>query len=198
MRNRQRPATIREALTLLALVTTLAVAAVLFRRYQEVRDVLRQLALRSDRSLVHDRLIGAHIDLDQLGIHALEPGKAGTILWILNLDECAGCLDSVAPWEHLTEQKEYRLLVLLSGTQTPEVVTRMRALQHTSIYPVSISTIESQLGSLLSNTKLLVHPDGYILMADSRNSGQECGWAFESQVAALLGWTKPEAIRAED
>jgi hypothetical protein len=162
------------------------------------QTVTRQLGLAlpsSLRSQAQDRLIGRQIDVE--GLTGTDTPKTH-VLWILNLDACHGCLDQVAGWRLLEDVKDLDLSILLMGTRSTDADARLRVLSRTHVLQTDRSTTLSAFGVLLPSTKLLVSPEGVVLLADSRSSGQECGWSFDALVNVLLGHGTSTAIRFLD
>ncbi|MGH7467409.1 MAG: hypothetical protein ACRENP_05420 [Longimicrobiales bacterium] len=186
-----------ELVSLSALVVSLGVAYVGIRRTADARELVDSMRLSSARAQAQDRLIGSTLKLARVDAvrQARTNGSRRMLMWIVNLDKCSGCFDAVGEWTRLEQLSDHDAFLLLIGQRTPEVEARLRALDKTHVTSLSADAAAQIFGPLLANTKLLVDPDGIVLLADSRAGGQECGWSFEAQVGAVMGATAGNSIR---
>lgn len=191
----------RDLLALAALALAMLAAVQHYRRVLEATQVIERTGPGYARAAVQDALIGRTIDLGRLGI-APDPAEAGAeaprrpaLIWVLDLDRCQGCFDSVTEWAQLERLAEHDRHMVLTGEPTSDVLARLRVLRATSVVRNLRDSVTALLGPTLANTKLLVDPTGIILLADSRSSGQDCGWSFEAQVGALRGLGSAARIR---
>lgn len=187
-----------ELVTIVALVTGGAAVLHYHERYTDAQEVVARTRGSFVRSSVQDRLIGTTIDLARL---AGRPESRRSqlvrpsLIWILDLDRCDGCFDTVVDWSELEQLADHDLWLFLTGRSTSDVELRLRVLSRTSIRWLSRDSIAAVLGTLHPNTKLLLSPNGTALMVDSRTSGQECGWNFEAQIGTLRGLEWESRIR---
>lgn len=182
--------------TIAALIVLVALSVGSHLRYLEARNALDRTQLGHMRATVQDRLIGSVIDLAPIGGQA--PGTSvsvRTLLWIVDLERCHGCFDSVNEWTQLERLEGYDLWLVLIGPPTADVDARLRALSKTRIRQVPRDSVVSVLGPTPPNTKMLLDDEGIVLLVDSRASGQDCGWNFEAQVGALSGLESARRIR---
>lgn len=185
---------IREIITLSALVVLLAISLISLKRQQELTNALDRSAVSIQRAQIHDRLMGTTVALKKL-LERHQPDSRPTLLWLLDLDRCRGCFDSVGDWSRLESLVGHDLILVLTGEQDAGVEARLRALARTSVVTAPRLAVTEEFGELLPNTKMLVDKSGTVILIDSRTSGQECGWKFESQVGALKGLNTGAAIR---
>jgi len=186
-----------EAITVVALLLALAVAGIAQRRNALLRETILQIRMSSTRAQAQDRLIGKKIDTSSLGL-----GRSATappmLLWIIDLDNCAGCFDDVSEWRRLERLEDHDLALLLVGKPDRSVAARLRALRKTVVAQTTRAEVLGSLGNTLPNTKLLLDAEGIAVLVDSRASGQECGWSFDAQVAAIRGLQSARAIRLNE
>jgi hypothetical protein len=185
---------LRELITVLALIGLASVAGLSAHHAREARAVARFASAGYERSLVHDRLMGTKLDLEALGAD-LEP-KRLVFAWFIDLDRCNGCFDTIADWQYLEESDEHSLILFAAGNVVPSVEKRLRALRRTAIVRTEMARVSNILGFVLPNTKVMIDATGTVLLVDSRYSGQECGWSFEAQAAALRGMEAARPIRS--
>lgn len=191
---------VREAVTGVALLLALGVAALSVWRLARLRAVVVTLRIGGARVQTHDRLIGTAVDLAGFGVDS-PPGATGhearpTLLWILDLERCSGCFDGVGGWTRLEQLEGHDFILILVGTRTRAVDARLRALRKTQVMEAKREDVFAQLGSILPNTKLLLDAERIAVLVDSRASGEGCGWSFEGQVATLKGLDPARSIRA--
>lgn len=152
------------------------------------------------RALTHDRLIGSRIDVSSLGLDASAWAGARSgrpsILWILDLERCFGCIDELGAWSRLEQSGEFEMFLFLIGETTPAVEARLRVLRRTVVTTTTRPAVQAALGAILPSTKVLLDPSGIALLVDSRASRPDCGWSFEAQVGALSGLNSPHEIRS--
>ena len=101
-----------------------------------------------------------------------------------------------AVWNALAEDPSVSRHLLVFGQAVMPDHAR-RALRGTTITVGSREQIETVLGPLLPDTKVLLDHSGTILMSDSRTAASECGWSFEAQVGALRGVLASGVIRSQ-
>lgn len=156
----------------------------------------RQRAV-ANRAIVRDRLIGRRITVDAW-VAAPDPGgrHRPVLLWLLDVDRCPACFDSVVGWMDLERLADHDLLLILVGEVTPDVQARLRLLRRTTWTQATESAVQSVVGPVLPNTRMLLDSTGIAMLVDSRSSGQECGWSFEAQVGALLRLNPAARIRS--
>lgn len=190
---------LREGITLLALLLMLLCGITVYRLYRGARQTLTNNGPTLLRAMTHDRLIGTKVALaDLLGDAVNSAETVGpAIVWIVDLDGCMGCLDTVAPWLELEELAGYNLFFLMVGRDDPSSVveSRTRIFRRTMVMRNDRNSVFAVLGPTLASTKLLLDSNGFALLVDSRSSGQACGWSFEAQVGALLGLDTADRIR---
>jgi hypothetical protein len=184
-----------EAFTIAALAITTLAAIRSHDLYEKARLRLETVAPSYLRSTIQDRLIGSRLDLDFVPIG--ESQRPYSLVWIVDLDLCEGCIDSVVEWTVLDRLDGYARYLVLTGSRSGASVVRARrrALASTTIVPATREAVRSAVGQLLPSTKLLLDSTGVVLMADTRTSGQLCGWSFDAQVGALMGVTPVSRIR---
>ncbi len=149
------------------------------------------------RSVVHDRLVGARVDLGLLGGTPSESTESSgeVLLWIVDPASCGRCVvEGFGAWDALAADPELRRRLVVIGKEELPREAR-RAVRGTEVTRVSREEASLALGTVLPNTKLLVDHRGIVLMADSRSASSECGWSFEAQVGALRGVLAGETIR---
>lgn len=183
------------------LLLIMAVAFV-FRSTRVIREQNATIQLRdvaAERSAIHDRLLGARVDLGLLGGTVSEPSEvaANMLLWVVDPKSCGRCVaEGFGAWDALgTDLELRRRLVVVGEGQLPEEARR--ALRGTEVVTVSRDEVSLALGGVLPNTKLLVDGGGIVLLADSRSASSECGWSFDAQVGALRGVLTGETIRSQ-
>lgn len=189
---------VREWLPIVAVMGLLVSNALLLRRAEAARDLAMAMEPGYRRAQLHDVLIGTHIDLSALGLRtSVEPGHEGrfVLLWIVDLDRCVGCFDSVTDWVGLEAATDHSLYMLLLGDPTPDVEARLRVLERTTVSILPPDQVAAVLGPILPSTKLLVDSSGFVLDADGRSAGQDCGWSFEARFRALLAIGSSRLIR---
>lgn len=196
-----QPAKLRESVTILALLIAAALGGLSVKRYRDARAVIAETRLSSLRAEGQDRLIGKRIDVATLtsntAARPTDTTRRSTLIWVVELDRCSGCFDTVSEWARLEQIAAYDLKLVLVGHSTPAVEARLRALGRTTVRWGKQERVDSALGNVLPNTKLLLDPDGIALLVDTRASGQECGWNFEAQIGALQGLGTAGAIRTK-
>lgn len=199
MRNtpfRSRPWTVAISV-LLVTATALIVRGISVNR--ELRGVFQDQGLVAARTTTHDRLIGTRVpshfwgQLAQRAAVATDQGAR--LLWIVDTDRCGRCLtDGLGAWNALAKDNTLvRQLVTVGDAPVPEEARR--ALRSTPAIFMTREDVRTTFGSLLPNTKMLIDSKGIILLADSRNTGSECGWSFDAQVGALRGALASELVR---
>lgn len=187
-----------EAITLLALLLMLIVGVTMFGLYRGARKSLEDNGPALMRARTYDRLMGTRLKLASLTGGGETEGPA--VIWVVDLDSCKGCLDTVTPWlelEKLGGDYDLHFLMVGGGDQLTVAESRARLFRRTNVMRKPRDSIFAALGPTLPSTKLLVDPNGIILLVDSRSSGQECGWSFEAQVGALLGLETAHGIRPQ-
>lgn len=191
----------RELLTLAALAMSFAAAAVSYVRYLSAADIVLQTRMSSARAEAQDRLIGKVVNVSALMGNTVGSRSGarthGMVVWIVDLDRCSGCFDSVAEWARLETHPDYSFTLLLSGSRSAAVEARLRILKRTQVQWIPRARAIQVLGTTLANTKLLLDSADVALLVDTRGSGQECGWSFDAQVGAIWGTTPSTAIRGE-
>ena len=184
-------------------VVLLAMAVVfVFRSTKVIRDQSAALQMRDSaaaRSAIHDRLVGARVDLSLLGgaISEATESVATTLLWVVDPESCGRCMaEGFGAWDALGADLELRrrLVVVGDGQLPPDA---RRAVRGTDVVTASRGDVSLALGAVFPNTKLLVDGGGIVLMADSRSASSECGWSFDAQVGALRGVLTGETIRSQ-
>lgn len=187
---------IRELLTLIALLAATGVAFASVLRERQAVQIAQLAAAGHARAQVHDRLMGTRLDLSGLDPRwGMPPG--GTFAWLLDVESCQGCFDTVADWVHLEQLDDHDFVVFVGGPVTAAVEARLRALDRTRVVYTTSATLREAVGFVLPNTKLLLDGSGVVLLVDSRYSGQECGWSFEAQAGMLRGVYPVRPIRAD-
>ncbi len=186
------PGWIREGVTLLALLFLVVVTAAAVAQTRRVERALDAAAHALQRASVNDDLVGRLFDDAGLGIGTTD---RFTFVWLVDLDRCAGCVDTVTDWVTLEGLDDHEFVLVLAGTSSPSLERRVRMLKRTRVLRWPSGSIASRLGLVLPNTKLLLSPDGVITLADSRAAGQGCRWSFEAQAAVLRGLDPKRPIR---
>jgi hypothetical protein len=191
---------LRELLACLALIAALGAWGLSVRRNAQTDVHLQRMSLPAARAQAQDRLVGTVVDVAALsgGMERRGDGNVPhrpAIVWLLDLDRCSGCFDSVGEWTRLERLDDHDALLILIGDRTPAVDARLRALRRTEVRWTDRERVHDQLGPVLANTRLLLDEDGIALLVDSRAVGQDCGWSFEAQVGALKGLNSAWAIR---
>lgn len=183
------------------LLLVMAVAFV-FRSSSVIRDQSIALRMRDQgavRNAIHDRLVGARVDLGLLGGRISNPtgSTSEVLLWVVDPNSCGRCVaEGFGAWDALGADLELRRRLVVVGEGKLPAEAR-RALRETEVVRVSRDEALLALGTVLANTKLLVEGDGIVLMADSRSANSECGWSFDAQVGALRGVLAGETIRRQ-
>lgn len=175
-----------ELLTIGALLTCLATVAMATSRASKMRHAVDLASVAVSRTSVQDRLTGQVLDPGAIHGDAKGP-PVPTVVWLLDLDRCIGCLDDIGGWRHLERAGDQSLLLVLTGTETPQTHRRLRLLQRTHVVRRDEAAIRMFAGPTLPSTKLLLDTLGTVLFVDSRVGGQACSWSFEDQVARLVG-----------
>jgi hypothetical protein len=188
-------AIIRESLWILAIAGTTSMALLMTTRANQARSTVRLMTAGYQRALVQDRLIGMKLNLAALGAQPPQLDQF-SLAWFVDLGHCTGCFDSLNDWAHLEQDEHLNLVLFVAGDTEPAVEKRLRVLRRTAVVRTGRSFVRDVLGFTLPNTKLMVDPTGTVVLADSRYSGQECGWSFEVQVAVLRGLERVRAIRS--
>jgi len=190
---------LRIGLSVVAVLAVTSVAIDAMRQHRVALGLIARLDHSAARAQIQDRLIGQRLDLSALLDDGVGEGQldARTVLWVVDLEECVGCFDSVVSWARLESARSHNLALVLIGETTPSVEARLRGLTRTRVQWAERKQVEAVLGPVLPNTKLLVTADGFVLLADSRYSGQDCGWIFDAQVGALAGVNEAHRIRAD-
>lgn len=183
------------ASTLLLLLLVIAVG-VLSRRLAAADEMVSVMTNGFRRAQVQDRLTGAMLDLEPLGIENAPERRA---VWFLDLERCLGCVDTTRDWALLDGGPDLALDVVIAGEMSLSTEARFRGLRRTTIHRVSNDDIRLALGgNFLASTKILLDSRGMVLLADSRAGGQECGWSFDAQMANLLGLDPHRPIRPKE
>jgi len=189
---------LREGIFALALIATTGMTLRLLALNASGRERLAETESSSLRANTEDQLVGRTLAL--LAINEPEADKAAPdakpiLLWVLDLERCSGCLDAVSQWTRLEQLLDYRFVVVVVGTPSPEARTRLRVMRKTRVVSASDESVTRMIGRRLPSTKLLLTGEGVVLLADSRAAGQNCGWSFEAQVGVLMGVLPPASIR---
>ena len=191
---------LRRAVRIGNVLLLLAAAVFVFRSTTVIRNqnaTIQLGDLAAARSAIHDRLVGARVDLGLLGGPVSGPPQVGAevLLWVVDVDACGRCVaEGFGAWNALGVDLELRRrLVVVGEDELPEEARR--ALRGTEVVEVSSEVASLALGTVLPNTKLLVDGGGIVLMADSRIASSECGWSFDAQLGALRGVLRGETIR---
>ena len=184
-------------LTVAALVVAIAAIAATQLRLGESRRTIGRMSAPYARAVTQDRLMGRQLDLAALGVRReADTDRRPVLLWILDLERCVGCFDTVSEWKILEALDSHEPVVILTGPVTPDVRARLRVMPRTRPVLLRRDSVFAVTGPVLANTKLLLAGDGTVLMADTRSGGQECGWSFEAMVGAVLGLGSADRIRA--
>lgn len=154
--------------------------------------VVRTLA---ERAAVQDRLTGSALPSDLTRELAGEAPLDELFLWFLDADRCAQCAGDLGDWNVLASSRPSSAHLFLVGDPDSQLQGRLRALGSTRVHRVEAAFVTSLLGYTLPSTRLVVTPDGTIILADSRDGSQDCGWSFDAQVAVLRGLAPPGRIR---
>lgn len=178
-------------LTIVALLMLVGYGATAASQSRRLEAQLSVRAPTYERAQIQDRLTGTTLNVEPYAGGAARPA----LVWFLDLDRCYGCLTDVVDWLHLEQLPGHDLRMFVSGTPSPDVAAPLRLLKRTRIVYVRDEEIHRMIGDVLADTKLLIDDTGIIRLADSRASGQACGWSFEAQVAALLGLPPARPIR---
>ena len=187
---------LRELVSVIALVSASAVACASTVRADRAQQMADMLSRGSQRNAVHDRLMGTKPNLASLD-PALGLNKLPAVVWIVDLTRCTGCFDTIIDWVQLEDLKSHDVILYISGEPTANVTHRLRALRRTRVVWTDTASASRIIGPVLPNTKLLLTANGVVAMVDSRDTGQECGWSFEAQVAELLGMEAARPIRSQ-
>lgn len=187
----------REVAIILALLATTVMAVHQFRGREAAVEQVFGLTPNAARAVSQDQLIGRALALRDIAPASVPEDTRHMFLWVVDLDRCFGCFDSVAQWARLELLLNYRFRLLLVGAPNPQVKARLRVLSKTSTAIVTREEARRLIGNTLPSTKLLLNEEGVVLLADSRSSGQNCGWNFEAQVGALVGALPARAIRGQ-
>lgn len=183
----------------LALLLSIGMVGIAISRYNEARVTIDRMEGGFKRAQTQDRLIGTHVDVAMLidgttDDYAAELGKR-TLLWIIDVENCAGCFDELGGWRRLEQLTDHALILLLIGKPSAEVRRGLRLFKRTVVERTTRERVLAEVGPLLPNTKFLLGADGIAILVDSRASGQKCGWSFDAQVGAVEGVNGPGAIR---
>jgi hypothetical protein len=168
----------------------------LLHRLTAVNMEIRSAA---ERAQVQDRLIGRTLrppPASLAGDVSSDNRRATTLYWVVDSNHCRSCLQSFALWNQLHDIPDLDLSLILVGDRLPPGDPALRAVQGTMVWRATRADIQSWLGPVLPNTKILVDSSGVILMADSRFSSEECGWSFDAQLGSLEHVVSPSEIRA--
>lgn len=190
----------REAGTIVVVVLLLVFAMASQVGYSKARVALESRSSSYARISFQDRIIGSAVDLRRLGgITNLGPAAGRpALIWVIDLDSCHSCFDTVTWWMELEQRlADHDLVLLLAGEATsPGIQARIRILGRTKVVEVHRDSVVEEVGATLASTKILLDDSGVVLLADSRSSGQECGWSFEAQVGVLRGLPVADLIRS--
>jgi hypothetical protein len=179
----------RRGIDLLLYLMLAAFAVVSFGLKEELASAnsrLERLVQGARRAQVIDRLTGRTLDVETF--LSLPNGDEGSLIWILDMDACSGCFDSVVAWNVVADgltgrRKAY---IVVSGSLSDAAALNLRTARRDSLIHLTQAQVRSQIGSYLPNTKLVLGADQIIELADSRYGGQFCGWNFEALVARHL------------
>jgi hypothetical protein len=180
-------------------IATLAVVAFQFReREQCLMTQLEIQSLSSMRAQVQDAMIGNPFPVDSFPTWAPtnDEGAIGGLVWVVRTEDCAGCLTGIADWNRIASSDLVPTLVILVGADVDEQALARRILStSTEIVSLAPEPGRAMFGWMLPSTQLLLDGSGVIISADSRASGQECGWSFAAQVGVHLGLLDGSRIR---
>lgn len=162
------------------------------RRLAEQIPVLEQRATRFEWQT---GLIGKVLPAELLGradsVGEQDPSLPGSAdawraIWIVDAERCIGCLADVYEWNLLPRQG-VRASLIISGVDAGagEEAARRAGIK-TAVILDPHGLWRSAFRMPLSSLRLLVHPDGTILLADTRNPAATCYWHFAAQVRRLL------------
>lgn len=188
----------REVTGLSALALAICIAVLAVRSQKTLDQEIVRLEGPAARMLAQDRLIGGRIDLASLVPQSAlraEVDASPTVVWLLDMERCPDCFDSLGPWSRLETLEDHRFLLVYTGTPSKTAKARLRSLTTTEVIQTKPELVAQAVGWVPPNTKLLVDGSGIVLLADSRNMATDCGWSFEAQVGALKGLNTSLAIR---
>ncbi len=192
---------VRGMLSAILMVLAAATVIQIAKALNVARDTLASTAPLVVRSIIQDRLIGSRVPATvfsgTIGNGPVADGEPplAHLLWIVDLDNCHGCLRAgISWWNALSRDPTLGRHLVVSG-DTTGLGPMMRAPLGTDVKAAPADEIASALGLLLPNTQLLIDGEGIIVMADSRTTGSDCGWSFAAQVGSLRGTLTSELIR---
>jgi len=189
---------LRRGLSVVAVLAVTSVAIDAMRQHRVALGLIDRLDHSAARAQIQDRLIGQRLDLSALLDDGVGEGQldARTVLWVVDLEECVGCFDSVVSWARLESARSHNLALVLIGETTPSVEARLRGLTRTRVQWAERKQVEA-----LRELARKVYEQGaeskFDKLRDSRYSGQDCGWIFDAQVGALAGVNEAHRIRAD-
>ncbi|MDP2959519.1 MAG: hypothetical protein Q8N53_24075 [Longimicrobiales bacterium] len=167
-------------------------------RERELLAEIKRLAVPALRAQVQDAMVGNPFPIDSLpgiALGGVTYGPAG-LIWVVMAKGCPGCLEDVDDWNMVANSGEIVTALVLVGASKDEMAFANRVLSDsTAVIGLTQEVGEAWFGWMMPNTQMVVDRNGYILSADSRASGPECGWNFSSQVGAQLGLLAPSEIR---
>ncbi|MEE8192807.1 MAG: hypothetical protein V3T74_08690 [Gemmatimonadales bacterium] len=144
-----------------------------------------------------DRLIGVRLpDLpltDPAGGHrSLAAAGRARIVWFVQVDECAGCLEaSLKEWHALLTRSPLDGVVVLSGVDRRRGARiARRAGVRSAVLLDTASGAATALGLRAPSVTVVSDAGGLIVLADARFSGAArggCGPGFLDRVAAIYG-----------
>lgn len=169
------------------------------RRHDAVKKELVAASIPAIRTERRDRLIGTVVDITKLidgGVHwNARVADKPLVIWILDFERCDAWLAALGEWSRLERVEDHELGLLVIGEPSEHAAQSLRTLSRTHISRIDRKMVFSHLGPLLPNTKLLLDTVRVAILVDSRSTGSDCGWSFESQVGYFYGLNQSSSIR---
>lgn len=148
---------------------------------------IRMLSRGNARVTGSDRLIGVNVS-ELFGGRSGEGPGSESVIWIVDPDQCLGCLSRPVDWTVLQEIEGMRALLILRGLSQDEAVDISRRAGITGDVRGDLDgAVEALLGPVLPNTRLFANASGIVVFADTRHPEPSCGWNLFQQVALLRG-----------
>jgi hypothetical protein len=181
----------RELVGAAALLVAVLAAADLFVSLRSAEAEARQWASLGERVRAHDRLVGSVIDLRGLTGLEADSDRPVRVLWVVDGDRCQACLGYLGPWMRLRGLERLEMTVIPIGSPPEDVRAALRVLRATVHSDIDRTQVEEAFGWLPASTKILLDPEGMVLLVDGRHDRASCDGAFERAVESILTQQSP-------
>lgn len=172
------------------LFTTLLLLGATFRERTRADDAVESLRAATP-DMLRARALDQLTSQDLTEILSDGPvqlsGSPFTVLWLLDVEECPGCLADTRPWNRLAEMPEVERIVVMAGADEQRVRDVARAAGLTGeVVADPNRNLATQLRVIPPSTKVLLSSDGSVLFVDARYPAQACNWNLETILATML------------